>query len=98
MSDTQSIAPLTQTIETQAYALSQANDEDAVAKLTELVDGQREALEKARDRVALRLHGNASDYQSTAALRLLNRTIQQVGWTYKYDWRSRLTNKVFRRA
>ncbi len=51
--------------------------------------GDREGLERLRAELVQRLYTRSDDHEATAALRLVNRALAQVGRPYPYDWRKR---------
>ncbi|MCU4186842.1 hypothetical protein K6U06_20925 [Acidiferrimicrobium sp. IK] len=61
----------------------------AVARLSELVSDNRAELGEVRNRFAARLHGHSDDYQATAALTLLNRSLATVARHEPLDWKTR---------
>lgn len=63
--------------------------EAATAVLVSLAQGDRGAVVAARDAFARRLHGNSTDWDATAALRVLNRAVAAMGWVEPYNWQGR---------
>ncbi|MGH9077101.1 MAG: hypothetical protein ACRDY0_06570 [Acidimicrobiales bacterium] len=61
----------------------------AAAELVSLCEGRRPALEEARDICARRLHDDPGDWEATAALGLLNRSLAAFGWVDRYGWKGR---------
>lgn len=79
-----------ESIELRARQLSAGTDHrQAVRELLRLVGTDRSALESARDGLVLHLHRHGDDWQATAALTLLNRSLAEYGWTDRYDWKVR---------
>ena len=78
---------LTQRLIRAAYG--EGGEPANVTEMLHLAGEDRKALEEARNAVAGRLHDRPDDYQATAALRTLNRTIAELGWVDPYDWKVR---------
>lgn len=51
--------------------------------------GDRASLESARDEVAASVRRRVDDFESTAALRLLNRALSEMPPTDPFDWQVR---------
>ena len=62
---------------------------DASSSLAELAGRNRHLVEAARDRAALRIRARVDDWEATAALRLLNRTLADLPRTDPLDWQIR---------
>jgi hypothetical protein len=69
---------------------------DAVDALSAAAAGDRRIIEAARDSVAAHLHDAVDDWNATATLTLLNRTLAGMPRTDPLDWRVRWTQR-FRR-
>jgi hypothetical protein len=81
----------------RAGELARSGDTDpAVVELTNAAGGDRRAVEGARDRLATRLHVAVDDFEATATLQLLNRTLSRLPRVDPLDWRVRWTQR-FRR-
>ena len=61
----------------------------AVQDLMAAAGERRQDLEVARDRVAALVHARVDDYEATAALQLLNRTMSQTPIHDPLDWKVR---------
>jgi tRNA C32,U32 (ribose-2'-O)-methylase TrmJ len=84
-------------IAAQAAELSRSGSQDsAVEALVAAAGGDRLIIEAARDRVAAHLHTAVDDWDATAALTLLNRTLAAMPRHDPLDWRVRWTQR-FRR-
>ena len=59
----------------------------AVKKLAQA--GDRPALERAQTDLVGRIHERSDDFQSTAALSLVNKALAAVGWTDPFSWKHR---------
>ena len=70
--------------------------EAAVIELMNAAGSDRRAVEGARDRIAARLHAAVDDFEATATLQLLNRTLSRLPRVDPLDWRVRWTQR-FRR-
>ncbi|HVA75400.1 MAG TPA: hypothetical protein VNF71_12650 [Acidimicrobiales bacterium] len=57
--------------------------------IIEAAGGDRAALESARDRVAAMVRRRVDDFESTAALRLLNRALSESPPADPFDWQVR---------
>lgn len=57
--------------------------------IIEAAGGDRAAIEAARDRVAISVRRRVDDFESTAALRLLNRALSEMPPTDPFDWQVR---------
>jgi len=68
----------------------------ATETLVEAAGGDRRLIEAARDHVASHLHNAVDDFEATAALTLLNRTLASMPRHDPLDWRVRWTQR-FRR-
>jgi hypothetical protein len=85
---------LTETITTTAAALVRdgsvgTNPAEAVAAIVEAAGGDRRPIEAARDQLAARLHASVDDWDATASLTLLNRTLATMPRLDPLDWRVR---------
>ena len=74
---------LTQQILEMAASGGSADD------VIEVAGGDRGAVEAARDQVAARVRRRVDDYESTAALRLLNRVLSEMPRHDPLDWQVR---------
>lgn len=63
--------------------------ETDAAELLSAAGGDRRLVQQARDAYARRLHGNSSDFEATAALRVLNPALSALGWEDPYSWKHR---------
>jgi hypothetical protein len=70
--------------------------DSAVEALAAAAGGDRGTIEAARDQVAAHLHTAVDDWDATAALTLLNRTLATMPRHDPLDWRVRWTQR-FRR-
>ena len=84
-------------IAAHAAELSRSGSPDsAVEALAAAAGGDRHIVEAARDQVAAHLHTAVDDWDATAALTLLNRTLAAMPRRDPLDWRVRWTQR-FRR-
>jgi hypothetical protein len=84
-------------IASQATELARSGTSDSAAKtLAAAAGGDRRTIEAARDHVASHLHNKVDDWDATAALTLLNRTLADMPRHDPLDWRVRWTQR-FRR-
>lgn len=83
------VAALVQRAAELAAGDSSEGVDNAAEALIEAARGDRAALEEARNVYARHLHGNAADWEATAALRLLNRALTRFGWIDPYEWKHR---------
>jgi hypothetical protein len=81
--------PLAEEAIVLASTLSPGGDEldAAVKKLAQA--GDRPALERAQTDLVRRIHERSDDFQSTAALSLVNKALAAVGWTDPFSWKHR---------
>jgi hypothetical protein len=74
----------------QATSLaSQRDGAEAVEALIAVAGGNRRALEAARGQVAAHLHSRVDDWEATATLTLLNRSLSKLLRVDPLDWRMR---------
>ena len=84
-------------IAAQAAELARSDSPGAATEaLVTAAGGARQTIEAARDRVAAHLHTAVDDWDATAALTLLNRTLAGMPRHDPLDWRVRWTQR-FRR-
>jgi hypothetical protein len=84
-------------IAAQAVELSRSGSPDsAVEALAAAAGGDRPTVEAARDQVAAHLHTAVDDWDATAGLTLLNRTLAGMPRHDPLDWRVRWKQR-FRR-
>jgi tRNA C32,U32 (ribose-2'-O)-methylase TrmJ len=77
-------------IATEATELARSGPSDSAAEaLAAAAGGDRQAIEAARDQVASHLHNAVDDWEATAALTLLNRTLAGMPRHDPLDWRVR---------
>jgi hypothetical protein len=62
---------------------------EAAAAIETAAAGDRRLVEAARDEVAARIRAAVDDYEATATLTLLNRTLSQMPRHDPLDWRER---------
>lgn len=74
---------LTQQILEMAASSRSADD------VIEAAGGDRSVVETARDRVATKVRQRVDDFESTAALRLLNRVLSEMPRHDPLDWQVR---------
>lgn len=80
----------------RAKELAGASNGSAVQQLVADAGGDRAAVEAARDRVVAHLHTAVDDFEATAVLQLLNRTLSAMPRVDPLDWRV-LWGQRFRR-
>jgi hypothetical protein len=75
----------------RAFQAVQAGSDprSAVADIEVAAGGDRAAVEAARNEVSARVHARSDDFEATAALQLLNRTLSQMPIHDPLDWRVR---------
>jgi hypothetical protein len=61
----------------------------AVTDIEVAAGGDRAVVEAARNEVSARVHARSDDFEATAALQLLNRTLSQMPIHDPLDWRVR---------
>jgi hypothetical protein len=77
-------------IASQATELARTGSADSAAEaLAAAAGGDRGTIEAARDHVASHLHNAVDDWEATAALTLLNRTLAGMPRHDPLDWRVR---------
>jgi hypothetical protein len=74
---------------TRAKELAGAGNGAALQQLVAEAGRDRVSVEAARDRVATRLHTKVDDFEATALLQLLNRTLSAMPRVDPLDWRVR---------
>jgi hypothetical protein len=84
-------------IAAQATELARSGSPDSATQaLVAAAGGDRQTIETARDQLAARLHTAVDDWDATAALTLLNRTLADMPRHDPLDWRVRWKQR-FRR-
>lgn len=74
----------------RAFELSRSGGgPQAVDDLLAAASERRHDLESARDQVATRVHERVDDFEATAALQLLNRTLSRAPIHDPLDWKVR---------
>jgi hypothetical protein len=63
--------------------------DEVVADIETAAGGDRQLIEAARDEVAARIRAAVDDYDATATLTLLNRTLSKMPRNDPLDWRVR---------
>jgi hypothetical protein len=63
--------------------------DEVEADIESAAGGDRQLIEAARDEVAARIRAAVDDYDATATLTLLNRTLSQMPRHDPMDWRVR---------
>ena len=90
-------APMTTTtpeaIAAKALELSSPGAAGAVDALIEEAGGDRALIEAARDQTADRIRAAVDDFEATAALTLLNRSLALLPRHDPLDWRVRWTQR-----
>jgi hypothetical protein len=92
------MAPLsTDSIASRAADMAKAGPPaGAVEELVAAAGGDRVLIEAARDQIAARLHRAPDDWDATATLTFLNRTLAAMPRNDPLDWRVRWSQR-FRR-
>jgi len=70
----------------RAIALATPGGDEAVS---ELAGAGREGLQKAQVSLVQRISLRSDDYEATAALRLVNKALAELGWEDPYYWKNR---------
>jgi len=75
-----SLPPEAKSLEERALRLVNEPKPAAVEELVTFAEGRRAPLELARDGLMERLRRRSCDFDATRALRLIDRSLMEVGW------------------
>ena len=77
----------------QERALAGDTPEAALEDVMAAAGGDRRTLEAARDAAAVKVHARSDDFDSTAALQMLNRILTRVPIIDPLDWKIRWSQR-----